>query len=455
MFDPGDLRSFDEFTRDELAVLGREFLLAGQLMDRAGMPHVISAYDREVMGEIAIAEWMGASPVYTKRMQQLLRFANGDVETIFKGMQFDIGAPPEFMDFRYTVIDENHGEFWLDHCGALMDVEPMGAEYVTTMCHAIEDPTFDATATATSPYAQVRPIHRPPRVPEGRSPHCHWTVEINEQFDPLPYPELAKRVAATNAASLPIPELAANSVDSSDGWADYSEPLDPDLQLEQFSRPTLLALVNEFCLQSHLLVISLLAAIEDRFGTEAAVNIGAKQFIGSAGLTAERLHRAFASGDAVRSGGDRAAEAGAGAQAGPAAGLDAIAQVLEVHPAFHPRSYVDFGVSRSANRSADGEEEGLLLRLGPSLATQESGRESWITLLADGHDQALQAIVQAVNPFARCTPITPTADDLAAWRVVITDTAAAESNEVALTRFSTGAEFKFTATPVTLTTRPN
>jgi hypothetical protein len=427
VFGAGEGRSLDEFTRDELAVLGREFLLAGQLMDRAGMPHVISAYDRVVMGEIAIAEWMGASPVYTKRMQQLLRFGNGDVETIFKGMQFDIGAPPEFMDFRYTVIDENHGEFWLDHCGALMDVEPMGAEYVTTMCHAIEDPTFDATATATSPYAQVRPIHRPPRVPEGRSPHCHWTVEINEQFDPLRYPELAKRVGLTNAASLPIPELAANSVDSSAGWVDYSEPLDPDLRLEQFSRPTLLALVNEFCVQSHLLVISLLAAIEDRFGTEEAANIGAKQFIGSAGLTAERLHSALA---------------------GHEAGLEAIGQVLEVHPAFHPRSYVDFGVSYSTD--SQGGSEQLLLRLGPCLATQESGRESWITLLADGHDQALQAIVQAVNPFARCTPVTPTAGDLAAWQVVIGDTEADESNEVALTRFSTGAEFEFTSTPVTL-----
>jgi len=443
VFGTGDFRSLDEFTRDELAVLGREFLLAGQLMDRAGMPHVISAYDRVVMGEIAIAEWMGASPVYTKRMQQLLRFGKGDVETIFKGMQFDIGAPPEFMDFRYTVIDANHGEFWLDHCGALMDVEPMGAEYVTTMCHAIEDPTFDATATATSPYAQVRPIHRPPRVPEGRSPHCHWTVEINEQFDPLPFPELAKRVGLTNAASLPIPELASNSVDSSAGWADYAGPLDPDLQLEQFSRTTLLALVNEFCVQSHLLVISLLAAIEDRFETEAAANIGAKQFIGSAGLTAERLHRALVVGTAESSRGE--------SDSGADAGLDAIAQVLEIHPAFHPRSYVDFGVSYRANSDSDSEQ--LLLRLGPCLATQESGRESWITLLADGHDQALQAIVQAVNPFARCTPITPTAGDLAAWRVVIGDTEADESNEVALTRFSTGAEFEFTATPVTLSTR--
>ncbi len=449
MFGAGESRGLDEFTRDELAVLGREFLLAGQLMDRAGMPHVISAYDRVVMGEIAIAEWMGASPVYTKRMQQLLRFAKGDVETIFKGMQFDIGAPPEFMDFRYTVIDENHGEFWLDHCGALMDVEPMGAEYVTTMCHAIEDPTFDATATATSPYAQVRPIHRPPRVPEGRSPHCHWTVEINEQFDPLPYPELAKRIGATNAASLPIPELAANSVDPSAGWVDYSGPLDPDLQLEQFSRPTLLALVNEFCVQSHLLVISLLAAIEDRFGTEAAVKIGAKQFIGSAGLTAERLHRALVASDSAS--GDAESADLRGSQGDSEAGLDAIAQVLEIHPAFHPRTYVDFGVSYSTD--SQGGSEQLLLRLGPCLATQESGRESWITLLADGHDEALQAIVQAVNPFARCTPITAGTGDLAGWQVVIGDTAAHESNEVALTRFSTGAEFEFTSTPVTLSAR--
>ena len=108
-------------------------------------------------------------------------------------------------------------------------------------------------------------------------------------------------------------------------------------------------------------------------------------------------------------------------------------------------------MSYSAN--SDSGTEQLLLRLGPCLATQESGRESWITLLADGHDQALQAIVQAVNPLARCTPVTPTAGDLAAWQVVIGDTEADESNEVALTRFSTGAEFEFTSTPVTLSTR--
>ena len=127
---------------------------------------------------------MGASPVYTRRMQRALGFEGDSVETIFKGMQLDVGAPPQFMDFRYRISDHDHGEFWLDHCGALMDVEPMGPDYVVAMCHDIEDPTFEATAIATNPRAQVRPIHRPPRVPADRTPHCHWTVTIADDHPP-------------------------------------------------------------------------------------------------------------------------------------------------------------------------------------------------------------------------------------------------------------------------------
>ena len=125
---------------------------------------------------------MGASPIYTKRMQKALKYEGDDVITIFKGLQLDIGAPPQFMDFRYTVHDRWHGEFHLDHCGALLDVEPMGEDYVRGMCHDIEDPTFDATAVATNRKAQIRPIHRPPRVPADRHPHCAWTVIIDESY---------------------------------------------------------------------------------------------------------------------------------------------------------------------------------------------------------------------------------------------------------------------------------
>ena len=154
---------FASLSREQLAILVPELLLIGQLIDRSGMGWCIKPFGHPGMLEIAIEEWMGASPIYTRRMQKALNFEGVDVITIFKGLQLDIGAPPQFMDFRYTVHDRWHGEFHLDHCGALMDVEPMGEDYVRGMCHDIEDPTFDATAVATNRRAQIRPIHRPPR----------------------------------------------------------------------------------------------------------------------------------------------------------------------------------------------------------------------------------------------------------------------------------------------------
>ena len=179
-------------SRRALAALGREWLLHGHLQDRVGMPLVHANRAREEMQTVAIEEWMAASPVYSRRMQRALRFGAGDVPTIMKNIQLDIGAPHHFMDFRCRVDDAEHGEFWLAHCGALMDVEPMGEEYVQGMCHDIEDPTFDATAVATNPRAQVRPLHRPPRRPSDREPHCHWTVEIVADAEPvLAHPNVA------------------------------------------------------------------------------------------------------------------------------------------------------------------------------------------------------------------------------------------------------------------------
>ena len=45
------------------------------------------------MTEIAIEEWMGASPVYTRRMQRTLGFGGPDddgVATIFKGLAWAV-----------------------------------------------------------------------------------------------------------------------------------------------------------------------------------------------------------------------------------------------------------------------------------------------------------------------------------------------------------------------------
>ncbi len=393
-------------TRTELARLVREYLLCGHLIDRAGMPHLVGAHGRDAMRDVAIEEWRGASPLYTRRTQQLLGFGGGDVETVFKGMQVDIGAPPQFMDFRYRVVDEGHGEFWLDHCGALMDVEPLGDDFVVAMCHHIEDPTFDATACATNPRARMTPIHRPPRRPADRHPHCHWNVVIDPAAEALPEPDEAVRVAGTRAARLPVA-----TIDPADeGRSDYAGPLELDVRFEDFSASALHAVLDEVALQGHLLSLSFLDAVGRRWGPDVARDVGVKQLTGIAGVTAGRLARAL----------------------GVAGGLDGVAAVLAVHPAFRPRAYVDLRVSVAGDRVAVALED--------CEALHEELAPSWPMLLAGGGPGPLAAIVQAVDPTGRVE-----ATGERSWEVVVDPATppADEPSEVTLTKFSTGADFQF------------
>jgi hypothetical protein len=393
-------------TRQELAVLVPEYLLAGHLIDRAGMPHLIGALGRDAMRDIAIDEWRGASPVYTKRMQQALGFEGDSVETIFKGLQIDIGAPPQFMDFRYRLIDHDHGEFWLDHCGALMDVEPMGPEYVVAMCHDIEDPTFDATATATNARAQVRPIHRPPRVPADQVPHCHWTVTIADDHDPLPVPPETKAMAATNAAAVALAPIDPDE----DGRHDYAGPLLADLQFSEWSRSALLRIAEEVCLQGHLLALSFAAATRCRVESdEAAMGFSRKQFTGIAGLAAERIRLALGLGR----------------------GLADVAQVLALHPALLPYAYVGSDVDLS---------DRLIVRLGHETGAVSDG--AWPAMLDGDHLDPLHAIVRAVDGRFRCEVIADDRDGLSV-EVVMDDNVAPLADEVVLTQFSTGTDFVF------------
>lgn len=400
----GAVRTADELGHEELAVLVREDLLAGHLIDRAGMP-VVVAHGLDVMRDVAIDEWMGASPLYTRRTQQLLGFEGDTVEAALKAMQIDIGAPPGFMDFRFAVHDDHHGEFHLDHCGALMDVEPLGEDFVVAMCHHIEDPTFDATGWATNHRLRMRPVHRPPRRPAQRHPHCAWTVEIDPQAPETPTPRQALRLAASKAAGL---ALAERRGESGDGAGDYVGPLDPDLRFERFSSATLRAVLDEVCLQGHLLALSFGVAVADRFGTHEATAALARQFTGVAGVVAERLAAAF----------------GLGAEAGD------VATVFELHPAFHPRSYVGWRVFV--------EDAAVSVELEECAAAEGSGFASWMTCLAAGHDRALSAIAAGVDPHwsARRT-------GTRRWRMERSVTAARELDEVTLAKFSSGAHFRF------------
>ena len=389
-------------SRTELATLVPELLLTGQLIDRSGMTWCIGAFGREEMARIAIEEWAGSSPIYTRRMQRALGFEGDDVVTIFKGLQLDIGAPPQFMDFRYTVHDPWHGEFHLDHCGALMDVEPMGPEYVRSMCHDIEDPTFDATAVATNPKAQVRPIHRPPRMPADRSPHCAWTVIIDDAHPEVSMTETCVENARSRAANLQL-----DPIDPSDpGIGDYSGPLLSDLEFETFSHSALVRMADEVCLQMHLLNLAFRIALGRRTPAdgEKARELASRQLIGIAGLCAERLARAL---DLPRN-------------------AEGALRVLELHPLLNPSAYVD------AEREAD------TLRVHPSPAHDDG---AWVALCGPEDTEPLQAIVRAVDP-RLAVEVSGSPSD---WtlRVVENDTPVAESDEVAVTRFSTGAGFVF------------
>ncbi|TRW85471.1 hypothetical protein FK535_08720 [Mycolicibacterium sp. 018/SC-01/001] len=393
---------FAALSRGQLATLVPELLLIGQMIDRSGMAWCISNFGREAMLQIAIEEWMGASPIYTRRMQKALRYEGTDVVTIFKGLQLDIGAPPQFMDFRYTVHDRWHGEFHLDHCGALLDVEPMGEDYVRGMCHDIEDPTFDATAVATNRKAQIRPIHRPPRVPADRKPHCAWTVSIDEGNPEVADHPVLEVIARTRAA---LTEL--DPIDPDDeGESDYASDLLSDFDFGAFSQSALVRMADEVCLQMHLLNLSFVIAVGARAGADDALatEICTKQLTGVAGLAAERIHRALELPD----------------------GVDGAVEMLRLHPMLNPAAYVDaeFGPDSVSVQRSPAHDDG-----------------AWVALVHPGERRPLQAAVAAVDPHLD-VELTGTPDDWTA-QLRCRDTPARELGEVSVVKFSGGASFEF------------
>ncbi|WP_343996623.1 hypothetical protein [Nocardioides dubius] len=392
---------YQALTRDELARLVPELLLIGQLIDRSGMAWCIGAFGRDEMAQVAIDEWAAASPIYTRRMQRALGYQGDDVVTIFKGLQLDIGAPPQFMDFRYSVDDLQHGAFHLDHCGALMDVEPMGAEYVRAMCHDIEDPTFDATAVATNPHAQVRPIHRPPRVPSDRTPHCAWTVIIDPAYPRVSATAECLRNSESRAAQVELEPI----VPGGGGRDDYSGPLLSDLDFADFSHAALVRIADEVCLQMHLLFNGFRMAVEKRLpdAPADAERLALRTLIGIAGIASERIMRAV---ELPRT-------------------SEGAARLLMLHPILNPAAYV------AAARDGDRVE------VRPSLAHED---RAWLSLCTPDELRPLQAAVRALDPAFDVE----VAGSSEAWSLqVVRGEDAKEFDEVAVTRYSTGAGFTF------------
>ncbi|HEY9310916.1 MAG TPA: hypothetical protein VIQ49_01220 [Williamsia sp.] len=413
--------SYAELDRATLARLLPELLLSGQLIDRSGMAHCIGAFGRETMAQIAIDEWMSASPVYTKRMRSALKITGDGVADMFKCLQLDIGAPPQFMDFRYTIHDEYHGEFVLNHCGALMDVEPMGDDYVTSMCHDIEDPTFDATAIATNRRARIRPIHRPPRRPADQHPHCAWTVTIEPDRDELPLPEGSIIMGTTRAANVELSPITAGG----EGHNNYIGAVWEDLRFADWSHSALIRMAEEVALQHQLLALGFAMSVREKSASEAqADEIFRKQLTGISGLSADRLRHCLA--------------------VEPDA--EGLAAVLRIHPILGPEQYVGARITING----EGAQRSVQLRLpGNSDAIADNG---WIAFIDPEHLEPVLAMASAVHPTWSAVTGHRDGEDLVID--IARGAAIKESGEVAIARFSSGATFEFADRGIPLSITP-
>jgi hypothetical protein len=377
-------------SRLTLARLCREIMTGAQFNSRTGYAALRINHGDETYKNVAIDNWMAASPLYTRRMQRALGFGNDhSVEDIFKGLQLDCGLSHQYFDAHFALDSKTEGRFWLASCGALLEAEPRGDDAVKVMCHDIEDPTFDATAVATNPKARMRPVHRPPRIPHDREPHCEWRVFIDEQVDALPEPEIAKIIATTRLARLELPQGVA-ATGSGGGAFDYSGPLQEQLCFEMFSEPTLARIADELAIQYHLLINSLHWVIAQRFGEEAALAVSEFQMTGSAWVVSERLKYLLPPG---------------------VEGIDAVMEVLRMHPALNPAAYFDIDLSPV-------DDSSIRVALGDAVAEQEEMPLGWYQLLLNGNTAGLESLVRGVDQRAQVQAVP---GNKRAWNIILQD----------------------------------
>jgi len=406
--------SLDALPRAALLPVALDTMLAGMIVTRALLPQVVlETGDLDAMNEVAIDEWMGASPVYTRRMRQLMGIEGDRVDAIMKALQLDVGFVHQYMHVGYRILDDDHAEFWLEHCGALLDTEPHGEERVVGMCHTIEDPTFDATALATNPRARIRPIHRPPRRPADRHPHCHWTIAIEDDNDPVGAVPLTDAVAALALAD--VPNTIATDLEPG-GRRDYAGAFDPTFQLSDLSQGTLAAVSREFQAQAHLLMCSSELTLRDRVGADTAHRMLGDAWAGAGWIASERLRR-------VR----------------PAASpLDALADTFALQPMLPP------GFGRDVAVRDDALQVTLRAQVDGLLAADHPG---WCGLLAEGDPRGVAAMAHGVDRHAQVSELEVAGDEVRFAVTVDPDGApAAEPDAAALVRIGMVSVWDFDTT---------
>jgi len=411
--------SYDQLTRDQLGGLMPELMVAGNIIDQPNQINVIVEFGIDAFRTVAIEEWRGASPIYTTRMRKALGITGTTIADIFKGIQFDIGAAPQWLDFQFSVDGDAYGEFKNMYCGPLIQVEPMGAEFVVAMCHDIQDPTFDATAATTNPHARFRPIHRPPRDPADRVPHCHWKAFIDESAEPMELPFEAVEMAKLAIADVELSPI----VPGGEGYDDYTHPLVNNIDFGEFSHSALVRINEEMALQYHLLSISYGLSVQRMSGPEKAAELMHKGFIGVAAAASVRLRDFLGLGT----------------------GADDVAAVLDVNPALSPRQYTGISVE-----VGDGDDHVRVFVDTTAPAHRDPG---WLATLSVDQVEPIRSAAMGVDPHWNDVSAAVDGDTLVV-DVRRADQPADEHEMVQLTRASGGHTFVLEhriVTPVEIT----
>jgi hypothetical protein len=384
-------------SRAGLARLCREYQMLSMFHDRAWMPHVATVGGQPATVTMADGEWMGSSPIYTRRNLANVGATGDTVESIFKGIQLDIGGPDHFLDFRFEVISDDEGIFWTEFCGPHDHLRRLTANdpgTVQLMCHDMEDHTFDATFGATNPKARCEPIFRPPRPDEFTGHHCRWRLFIDHDADgALPENPSLAFLESTRAAGFQFG--LADSAEPG-GLDDYSGPLLEWFRLEEFSHAFLVRQAKEYAMDNHLLMRAAYWTASENWGDEFLIETLPQHRAAFAGGLATRLC------DAMHIEGN---------------GLEAIAKLLQVDPV-HVPDYSDVRIEL--------RDEAILVTLHQCDAMRDDLRSPLMPLLTTPDAPGFEHMAQAVNPRARVRPLDP---HLAghgaeqAWEVMIDESA--------------------------------
>ena len=127
-------------------------------------------------------------------------------------------------------------------------------------------------------------------------------------------------------------------------------------------------------MQNNLLSRAMMMVVDDRYGSDAAKDVGEFQMSGSAQVVSQRLARLLGYRD-----GD----------------IDALSAVLAIHPAFQPLTYSQLQLENV-------DEQTLALSLGDGPALSEADNYGWLKLMSEGRDAGLLSLLRGIDPSACC-----------------------------------------------------